>query len=291
MKNIFIIAACTLILCSCSTEIPDNPVTDNEMRFSVEYPLSRATDSAFESGDLMGVFATEYSEGEALPLQVSGNIGNNAPYTFNGAVWESDKPIYWGDENVDVYAYYPYMAISSIDENPFSVALDQSTSETDDALSGYEASDFLWAMSENISQSETTQLTFEHRLSKVAIHLLKGDEYEGNLPEAGEVYIHNVVADATIDFTSGFVTKSTYGESVSIKARQVSAELYEAIIIPQRVDSNIPIFELVIEGVSFLVESKFVFQMGTQHNVYLTLDSDPNKIKIEIGGDIDGGWN
>ncbi len=286
-------AACALVVCSCSTTDSEGfeYVDDGSMRFSAEYPATRATETAFERDDTMGVFVTKYDDnGEAVELQVSGNHGNNAPYTLDGTVWTSTRPIYWEEGKFDVYAYYPYMEVTSADENPFSVALDQSTEESDGVLSGYEASDFLWAKKEGVEEAEITALTFAHRLSKVAINILKGDDYEGDLPENGEVFIHNTYPEATIDLISGYVTKYPYGSTATIKARKVSASLYEAIVIPQRIDNNIPVFEYVVEGVSYLVETTFVFSIGTQHNINFTIDN-PNKIKIEIGGAVSGDWD
>ncbi len=291
MKRLLYLAVCALVVCSCSKETVIDTVDDGAMVFNASHPSSRATDTAFEQGDTMGVFVTKYDENdEATELQVSGNHGNNAPYTLSGSTWSSLKPIYWEEGKFDVYAYYPYMEVSSADENPFSVALDQSTEATDDALSGYEASDFLWASTTAVEQTEITALQFSHRLTKVCIHIEKGDDYEGDLPENGEVFIHNTVAQATIDLVSGYVTKNPYASTETIKAKQVSSTLYEAIVIPQRVDNNIPLFEYVVSGISYLVESTFVFSISTQHNIYFTIDN-PNQIKIEIGGTVSDGWN
>lgn len=293
MKRIWYIAACALIVCSCSkdSEPEVEVVDDNSMRFSADYPATtRATESAFEKGDVMGVFATKYNGDEAVELQISGNHGNNAPYLFDGVAWSSDLPIYWEEGKFDIYAYYPYMELVSVTDHPFSVATDQSTPESEDALGGYEASDLLWAKTTGVEQATITGLTFTHRLSKVAVHLLKGDDYEGELPDEGEVFIHNTVAQATIDVQAGYATKNPYVSAETIKAKQVSSVLYEAIVIPQRISSSVPLFELVMQGVSYLVETTFVFSISTQHNIYITINSDPDKVKIEIGGEIVGGW-
>lgn len=43
-------------------------------------------------------------------------------------------------------------------------------------------------------------------------------------------------------------------------------------------------------GVSYLVESKFVFRSGMQHTINLTLNNNPDMVRIEIGGEIENGW-
>lgn len=43
-------------------------------------------------------------------------------------------------------------------------------------------------------------------------------------------------------------------------------------------------------NVSYLMESRFIFRSGIQHSINIILDSDPAKVKIEIGGELQG-WN
>ena len=87
-------------------------------------PASRATDTAFEANDRIGLFVC----GENESLQVGGNYVTNASLTYNGTEWTPDRPIYWNDGSYDVYAYYPYSSpILSTDEMEFRVATDQST--------------------------------------------------------------------------------------------------------------------------------------------------------------------
>ena len=114
------------------------------MNFSVVHPAStRVTSTSFESDDVVGVYVTQYSGESAKPLQVSGNYANNSALTYNGTTWSAKPRIYWSEGKFDVYAYYPFAVLNSVDEYAFSVALDQSTSKSSNTLGGYEASDFL----------------------------------------------------------------------------------------------------------------------------------------------------
>ena len=168
MKKIFILSAmAALVMSSCTKSDDEITPTSNEMKFAAEYPTTRATATAFESGDAMGVYVSQYDGEVAAPLQVSGNYANNVKSTFDGSKWVNSPAIYWADGKFDVFAYYPYDNPASVDEYKFSVALDQSTAETADALSGYEASDFLWAKATGISKMDAVPLTFKHRMSKV----------------------------------------------------------------------------------------------------------------------------
>ena len=165
--------------CENSGNIP--VVEDNVMQINVLHPsATRATETAFESDDMIGIYATEYSGDVASPLQISGNWANNVATTYNGTTWIPAKKIFWSENKMDVYGYYPYMTPTSIDEHLWSVQLDQSTPETADALSGYEASDFLWGKATGVSQADgDVQLEFKHRCSKLVVKLVKGADYSG----------------------------------------------------------------------------------------------------------------
>ena len=291
MKKVLMISAmAVLALSSCSTNDDGFP-SSNQMEFTVEYPTTRATSTNFETGDVMGVYVTQYDESQALPLQISGNYANNVRSTFNGTKWVNSPAIYWSEGKFDVYAFYPYDNPASVDEYLFSVALDQSTKETADALSGYEASDFMWAKATGISQMDAVPLTFNHKMSKVVINLVKGEDYTGAIPSEAVVRIHNTVPTAVVDIASGIVTKYGYHSAKSITAKKVSDGIYTAIVVPQRLDNKLPLIEVLSHGVSYLVESKFNFRSGTQHTINLVLNSNPDKVKIEIGGELEGGWD
>lgn len=292
MKRISIISATALLLLAggCTKE-EVNAEGAQEIRFSVRYPdATRVADTAFESGDAMGVYVTKYDGSTPRPLQVSGNYGNNSQAIYNGTTWGCSPAIYWEDGKFDVYAYYPYDKPASVDNYAFTVALDQSVPKTADALSGYEASDFLWAKAEGVSRMEVVPLTFRHRMSRFVIRLQKGEDYEGDIPADAVVRIHNTVPTADIDLATGIVTKNAYESAQSITARKDDTGVYSAIVIPQRIDTRRPLVEVLAKGVSYLVESSFIFKTGMQHTMTITLNNNPDQVRIEIGGEI-AGWN
>ena len=281
-----------LLLASCD-KAEEIAVDDGSIRFVMQYPsATRATETSFEQGDKIGLFLTEYIGETPAPLQISGNWANNVAATLEGTEWVTAKKIFWSDNRTDAYGYYPYMSLTSVDEQPFSIALDQSTERTGDQLGGYEASDFLWAKTEGVDQStETVTLQFSHRCSKLVIQLVKGPSYEGELPDSATVYIHNVVPTATIDLATGAVTKDIFGEVATVKARKVNNATYEAIMIPQRIESRRPFIEIVVNNISYLLEDTFQFKAGMQHTLSLVINSNPDQVSVDIGGEIVGGWN
>lgn len=287
MKRYIGLAALALLVMGCEKE-DSYQVEEGAMRIEVLHPSStRATETAFEGGDMIGIYATEYSGDVASPLQISGNWANNVATTYNGTAWTPAKKIFWSENKMDVYGYYPYMTPTSIDEHLWSVQLDQSTPETTDALSGYEASDFLWAKATGVAQANgDVQLQFKHRCSKLVIKLVKGSDYSGVLPTESELYIHSTVPTATLDFVNGAVMKYIYGDMATIKARRVDDATFEAIIVPQRMETRRPFLEYIANGVSYLYESTFVFKAGKLHTLELTINSNPDQIEIEVGGEV-----
>ena len=291
MKRYIAMISFALIAIGCENSDNIPVVEDGVMQINVLHPsATRATETAFESGDKIGLYATEYNGDVASPLQISGNWANNVATTYNGVTWTPVKKIFWSENKMDVYGYYPYMTPTSIDEHLWSVQLDQSTPKTADALSGYEASDFLWGKATGVSQTDgNVQLEFKHRCSKLVVKLVKGKDYSGVLPTESELYIHSTVPTATIDFTNGAVTKYIYGDMETIKARRVDDETFEAIIIPQRMETRRPFLEYIANGVSYLYESTFVFKAGKLHTLELTINSNPDQIEVEVGGSV-GEW-
>lgn len=278
----------SFILNSCSAYFEDAAGQPDVMKFKMNYPVTRATDAGFEAGNMMGIYVSSYNGETSLPLQISGNYANNVRSVYDGTEWSNTPLIYWTEGLFDVYAYYPYDRPGSVDAYSFNVALDQSSEKNEKSLGGYEASDFLWAKAEAVSRMDLVPLTFKHCMSRLVINLVKGEDFSGDIPSDAVVRIHSTVPSAFVDLSTGVVTKDVHGSYKTITAKRLSESKYAAIIVPQRLDNKLPLIEVITKNVSYLVESKFVFRYGTQHTVNITLNNNPDKVKIEIGGEIEG---
>lgn len=290
MKKIFyVLIVITHLTVGCENSDSILVVDDSVMQIEVLHPsATRATETTFESGDKIGIYATEYSGDVASPLQISGNWANNVATTYDGNIWTPTKKIFWSENKMDVYGYYPYMIPTSIDEHLWSVQLDQSTPETTDALSGYEASDFLWAKAESVAQKDgDVKLQFKHMCSKLVIKLVKGETFEGDFPDDTSLYLHSTVPTATINFEKGIVSKYIYGDASPIKARRVSVDTFEVILIPQNIHSRLPFVEIEMNGISYMTYDLFSYLPGVQYSVSITLNSSPEQIEVEIGGSVE----
>ena len=288
-KSLYLVAVLLLAGCSKYEAAEENPLA---VKFNLIYPSQvKALANAFESGDITGLYMTEYVDGAASPLQISGNAVNNAAISFDGAEWKSDPVLFWNrGVKYDVYGYYPYASPKSVDDYSFSVAEDQNSVKEDGEPGGYEASDFLWAKTEGVKYPEVVSLTFSHRMSRLVVNLVKGRDFEGDIPDDVTVKLHSTVRDALIDLSSGAVVKDNYGKMSTINMHKDGIGAFSAIVVPQRIENKQPFVEVITDNVSYLVESRFVFKQGVQHTVTVTLTSDPSKVKIDIGGEIVG-WN
>ena len=281
--SIMIFAACSSDN-DVSTEAPKS-AKETPMTFDVIHPSqTKATATEFENGDKIGVYIAKTD----MPLEIGGNTLNNEQLTLTSGTWTPSKNLFWDEGTYNAYAYYPYMDVTSIEDQPVSVATDQSSPETDGKLSGYEASDLLYAKTSNVAASTSpVTLNFKHIMSKLTIRLVKGEDFEGDMPTDAEIFIHNTEPTATLDISAGIVTRDVKGKKATIKARQESDFQFGAIIVPQRLDNRVPLVEVIMKGVSYLFESKFLFKPGVDHLVNLVITDNPEQVKIEVGGEIE----
>lgn len=104
-------------------------------------------------------------------------------------------------------------------------------------------------------------------------------KHEGDFPEVAVMRIHNLVPTATIDFTTGAVTKDMFGEPTTITCRRVDEATFEAIVVPQRITSRLPFIEMEASGISYLIEDTFHFKPGRMYTYTLIINSNPDQIE------------
>ena len=287
-KNL-IWAVAALVMGACSNDLEENgpAVDEGEIQLEFIHPgATRATDTQFENKDRLGVFVT--AEDEAL--RIGGNEVNNELFTYNGTSWTSKRKVYWNQGKHNVYAYFPYgKSINDIENYSFTVQADQNATADADGLTGYTKSDFLWAGAKSVEASNSpVKMKFAHKMSNVVVKLVKGENFSGEISSATEVYIHSTMTKASVDLSTGDVSKDDYAGTGSIRCRQLSATEYTACVVPQNITSRRPLVEVVTGGISYLMEGKISLKQGVRHTITVTLDKNPEKLKIEIGGEIVG---
>ena len=278
---------------SCQKEGPAEIQGDNQIVFEFGLPATKATAENFEVGDKVSVWAVEYATDEAPGLQIGGNFLNNEKLTFDGNSWSSNRTLYWSSKACDFYAVYPYIEPSSVDSYLFDIATDQNTERTDVALGGYEASDLLFAKAEAVTRTDSkVSLKFNHMMSKCVVNVIKGEKFEGELPNDIVVHIYNTVTTADLNLASGSLEKYVLGDRKTITMKKLSNDKFEAVVIPQNIERRTPLIEISMGGIAYLLEYSLSFRPGYQHTINLTVNTSPDQEKFEISIDPNiNDWN
>lgn len=238
---------------------------------------TRASDGGFADGDKIGVFIVNYQDGEPVELQATGNHADNVLFTYDEATgqWSGSYQLYWKDKltPIDAYGYYPFDAeLSSVSHYPFTVQPNQDTHSVEGRqLTGYEASDFLWAKKEGVLPTDGA-ITLRHRhiMAGVKIILEEGD---GFLPGEWEtisksVLMENIITEGTINLQAGTATASAASEvKVITPLTTVEGREYRICLYPQTVAAGKRLFSFTIDGQSmeFARQEAMNIQPGKQH--------------------------
>lgn len=274
-----LLSAIASLFVSCSKDGASIPSQESAMDFDIVFPSSKASATSFEPGDCISLFAVEQREEEPVPLQIAGNYINNERLSFDGSVWSANKKLYWSDVPCDFYAVYPYQKeISSIEDDAFSLVADQNV--------GYQENDLMFASAKGCSRGDgPVHLQFSHVLSKCNVTIVKGETFEGEIPEDIEVHIYNTVTDVRLDWTKGSAVKDPYGARHTITMRKLDREHFEAIVVPQNIEKRTPLIEVSMGGIAYLLEYSLSFRPGMEHTIRLTVNTSPDQEMIEISID------
>lgn len=290
MKKLSIIIASLAALVACQKEAPVTLQDDGQIRFEFGLPSTKATAENFEAGDQVSVWAVEYTSEEAPELHIGGNFLNNELLTYNGATWTPSRKVYWSEKPCDFYAVYPYIRPNSVESYIFEIQADQNSPRTADALGGYEASDLLFAKAENVSRADgKVSLRFRHMMSKCIVNVVKGEKFEGELPEDIAVHIYNTVTTADLNLANGSIEKYALGNRNTITMKKLASDKFEAVVIPQNIERRTPLIEISMGGIAYLMEYSLSFKPGYQHTINLTVNTSPDQEKFEIAIDAGAG--
>ena len=276
MKKLFILMAAVAAMVSCSDNvenIPTTPETD-KLPINISTTLTRATDSAFEAGDKVGIFVVN----EPNALATSGNHVDNMGFTYT-TTWTPDTPIYWLDQTTkaDFYCYYPYAEAANTAAHAFATKADQSS------LANYKASEFLWGKTTGIAPTEeAVNITTNHTFSNALVILKPGDGFtEESLAAATKsVKICGIKTNATIDLATGVATAN--GNATEITPYLENGQ-YRALIVPQTTAEG-ALIVVTVDGVDYTLSRSMTFKANKQHKFTVTLNKVSNGVNVGIGG-------
>lgn len=290
-KFLFAVAALMgLFLSSCNTEESLMPTTDSpsakELSLSAALAdFTRASDTAFEQGDLLGFYMLlpdayleadplvkkahfdnlcfEVAEGGALTCDVNGD----------GLIDVLDTLFWYADERytADLVAYYPYDADKQYSHAigelmSFRVQGDQSS------WANYTASDLMLARVQSAPTEQTLSLPFRHQLSKVVVTV--NNELGEEISDLWFANVHGAV-QYNIE-TLDLMTLSKYQGTIRAYREPTRAtETFRLILAPH--DNVQPL--LIVTTASekqytFHLEQAVTFATGKQYTATITLNSE-----------------
>ena len=276
MKKLLALTVALAAMVSCSENGDNTPISPSTdaLPINISTTLTRATDTAFEVGDKVGIYVVN----EPNSLVESGNHVDNMSFTF-ASTWSPDTPIYWFDKSTkaDFYCYYPYCQNTSITSHNFETKADQST------LDNYKSSEFLWGKTMGVTPTEeAVGITVNHIFSSMVIILKAGDGFtEESLAAATKsVKICGIKTSAIINLSTGVAVAN--GNATNV-IPYLDGTQYRALIVPQTTADG-ALVVVAVDGVDYTLSRAMTFKANKQHKFTITLNKTSNGVNIGIGG-------
>lgn len=260
-KLFLAIAALATIATSCETPF-EEPVAEGKkisLRSTMDN-FTRATDTAFEEGDQIGLHIV-------IP---QGTFLNNKHFTYKSGALVGDETYYWyPDESIeaDVLAYYPYDATGSYRAGGYNFTVNADQSKE----GNYTASDLMVAATTSKPTEEAVELPFRHALSKVVIKI------DNQLEEAiDNVWFSEVYGTATVNLKSGATVAS--GRKGTIKTASVTTageQAWALILVPQEnVTPKLIVTTESEKQYTYQLSGEVTFSAGKVSTATITLSDD-----------------
>lgn len=265
MKKIFrllaIATAFGAVLAGCTRAEEDVTPANKEIKFSASVGTFqvKASDTAFEEGDAIGLFADD-------PVYVY-----NARLNFTGGALSPEEPVYWGDgqlleQPTYFYAYYPFNPEMDNRSGRFAVAEDQRTHEA------FTGSDFMVARAQSSPADGAVQLNFVHAFTKIVFTI---DNQTADGGKVAALTLGNVRLDAEVEAGETYVW-AYWQEGGSVKAASVTnadGEPAWAVIIPPQDATPVILVEME-DGrqFTFNTESSVYFGQSKRYNATVVID-------------------
>lgn len=270
-KRLILMLLCPLMIVACNKQVPEKkpvPEQPEPQKEGISFkgiikPMSRATDSGFETGDAIGVFAVEKTTGNVSGRLMSSNYADNVKYVysnglFSGATSVIEQPT---DKPLMFYkAVYPYSA-DLRNEFTFAVGSDQSNS------SSYTMSDLMTADTEATTEV-TPHLVFSHKLSNIIINL----KYEEKPGGSEQMFFNNVLVEAKANINEN--TFTAFGTTKTVIASGNGNNSFKVILPPQTITEKVTLITLKVgsKTFTFFPESDFIWKSGMQYTYDVTVN-------------------
>lgn len=280
-KILFLMVAAAFAVCSCNKPGPEPEPLPELIPIKLSTDIStKATDSQYENGDMIGVYVVNNVDGEAGTLANSGNHLDNTKFTFDGTEWKADNEVYWADQTTpaDFYCYYPYTAsVSDVTALTFSVKENQSS------IADYKASDLLYGKTTGAQPSEEpVKITTKHALSNIIVYVTPGKGYTEETLAAEDIIVTvtGVKTTAKLNLATGAV--SADGNLKDIVPYKENS-YWRALVVPQDIIGT-EIIKVTVGSDVYTLNQTVTFEPNKQHKCTLKINRIGEGVNISIGG-------
>ena len=263
-KLMLALASC-IFVASCSKE--ENgilPQSEGDVVFTASMKtVARATETSFEEGDKIGVYAVSTQANTASQLLSSGNYADNVCYTYRDGMFVNQQGIVRPtDGGLRYYAVYPYTTPCGATFR-FSVKTGQLHSGQ------YTQSDLCTAVSDITAEKEV-DLVFSHRLSHVVVNL-EGEALGTGRPT---VKLNNVNTGCDVDLNAN--TFTAYESRATVTCAENGTNSYKAIIVPQTIEAGSAFLTVTLNGKEYVLKAASDIRLasGKQQVFNLVIEKD-----------------
>lgn len=238
-------------------------------------------DTAFEDGDMAGLYVVNRINGKMQSLLPSGNHIDNMRFTYH-STWTPSQPIYWMDEQTeaDFHLYYPY---SSEMDNPRYWTVNVPTDQSSEAT--MLQADVLVGHAYNVAPtSQAVELKARHMMSRLTITLQASQGMtEEKLREADlKVLVNGLITKATVDIANALV-RASGNERHDIQACQTDALTFTVTAVPQEVTDG-AFITIMVNGDRYTLRRAVTLKQGTWHHATVKVGAANGNIGVTIGG-------
>ena len=238
-------------------------------------------DTAFEDGDMAGLYVVNRINGKIQSLLPSGNYIDNMRFTYH-STWTPSQPIYWMDEQTeaDFHLYYPY---SSEMDNPRYWTVNVPTDQSSEAT--MLQADVLVGHAYNVAPtSQAVEIKARHMMSRLTITLQASQGMtEEKLREADlKVLVNGLITKATVDIANALV-RASGNERHDIRACQTDTLTFTVTAVPQKVAEG-PLITIVVNGDRYTLRRAVTLKQGTWHHATVKVGAANGNIGVTIGG-------
>lgn len=217
------VAGC-LLMASCTSDDSNEAAGRQEGVVTFTTGTTRASDTTFDTGDAIGVFASTRADGS---LSAAGNYADNAKYLYSSGRFINAGvgiAVPKESEQVHYYGVYPYSDYGAAAYD-FTVNADQSTFDS------YTKSDLCLAEATVATNEALVPLKFSHAMTRVMVDASESGLVAGTYRIELLAYQHTV----SVDMQNQTVTTLPAMTAMNVKMCEDGSNHFKCILPPQTI--------------------------------------------------------